>query len=82
MTRRFLQREGVNYFEAFTPVVPNELLLLVVKKCISKGWQVSHAVISTSFLNGDMNGKLYVSIDKVVYKLRKCLYELRLYLRF
>lgn len=48
--------------------------MLLVGEYVSKGWVVHHADNSTTFLNGDIVGGLYVSWDYNIYNLHKILY--------
>lgn len=77
VVKRFFQKEGIDYLETFASVVSFHILLLLVGKFISKGWHVHHANISPAFLNGDIDGDLFVSWPDVAYQFKKILYGLR-----
>lgn len=44
---------------------------------VAIGWLVHHSDILTAFLNGDINGELYVSWDGISYSFNKSLYGLK-----
>lgn len=52
--KAFLKKEGIDYYETFSPAVPLEVVLLVVGRCIPDGWHVHHADISTHSLTVTM----------------------------
>lgn len=69
--------DGLDYDETFTPGEPFDILLLIVGKFTSVGWNVYYGAIHTAFLNGDTEGELYVRWDYKCYKKQKSLYGLR-----
>lgn len=60
VTKDYVQKDGVGYEETFLPVVPFDVLLPIVGKLTSVDWHVHLADLSNAFLNGDMNGEVYV----------------------
>lgn len=77
MAKKCFQKEGVGYSETFAPVVLFKIFLFLFGTFVSKGWHVQHANISTAFLNDDIGGELYVSLDNAHYNLKKSLYGLK-----
>lgn len=73
----YIQRDRVPYDEITAAVIPFDVLLSIVGKFTSLSWQVYHADIYTAFLNGHIDGELYVRWDKKCYKLKRILYGLK-----
>ena len=77
VAKGFHQRYGVDYDETFAPVVSYDALLVALGIAVSKEWHIHHADISTAFLNGIIDGEVYVEWGGVVYRLLKSLYGLK-----
>ena len=84
VARGFVQQEGIDYDDAFTPVVRMESVLLTL--AAQEGWQVHHMDVKPAFLNGDLKEEVYVrqppgyvvaGEEGKVYRLCKALYGLR-----
>lgn len=67
----YTQKDGVAYDKKFAPVIQFDVLLLIVGKFTSAGWPIHHADIYITFLNGDIDGELYVRRDSICYKFRR-----------
>jgi hypothetical protein len=59
VARGFVQQEGIDYDDAFTPVVRMESIR-VLALAAQEGWQVHHMDVKSSFLNGDLKEEVYV----------------------
>jgi hypothetical protein len=86
VARGFLQREGINFDDAFTPVARMESVLLLLTLAAQEGWRVHHMDVKSAFLNGDLKEEVYVhhpprfaipDKEGMVLRLRKALYGLR-----
>lgn len=42
-------------------------MLMVLRKYVGEGWFVHHADIATAFLNGEIDGELFIEWDGVAY---------------
>lgn len=73
----FFQKQEIDYSETPPPAVPLEVLLLLMRRLVSEGWQIHDDDISTATLNRDIDGWIYVSWNEVVYKLQKSLHDLK-----
>ncbi|CAM9815212.1 unnamed protein product, partial [Heterosigma akashiwo] len=76
---------GVNFTQTYSPVVNAASLRLLLATSANKGYAVDSLDISTAFLNGDINGDVYVRQPHgfkdpqhpgKVWKLNKALYGL------
>lgn len=77
MEKGSFRKGGIHYSETFAQVVSFGVLLLFVGKFVWGGWHVHRDSIPTTFRNGDIDVKLYLSWVSVVYKLKKSLYGLK-----
>jgi hypothetical protein len=85
VARGFLQREGIDFDDAFAPVARMESVRLLLALAAQEGWCVHHMDIKSAFLNDDLKEEVYVhqppgfaipdKEDKVL-RLRKALYGL------
>jgi hypothetical protein len=85
VTRGFVQQEGIDFNEVFTPVARMESVRLLALAA-QEGWRVHHMDVKSAFLNGDLKEKVYVrqlagfviaGQEGKVLRLRKVLYGLR-----
>jgi hypothetical protein len=86
VARGFMQREGIDFDDTFTPVARMESVRLLFALDVQEGWRVYHMDVKSAFLNGDLKEEVYVyqpsgfaipgKEDKVL-RLRKTLYGLR-----
>ena len=54
VARGYSQVHGVDYTETFAPVAKMDFIRLVLAMAASKGWQVHHMDVKTSFLHGEI----------------------------
>jgi hypothetical protein len=85
VARGFLQREGIDFDDAFAPVARMESVRLLVLAA-QEGWCVHHMDVKSAFLNGDLKEEVYMhqppgftipDKEGKVLRLRKTLYGLR-----
>jgi hypothetical protein len=86
LARGFLQREGINFNDAFAPVARMEFVRLLLALAAQEGWRVHHMDVKSAFLNDDLKEEVYVhqpsgfaipDKEGKVLRLRKALYVLR-----
>jgi hypothetical protein len=85
VARGFVQQEGMDYDDAFTPVAHMESVR-VLALAAQEGWRIHHMDVKSAFLNGDLKEEVYVQQplgyaiageEGKVYRLHKALYGLR-----
>jgi hypothetical protein len=81
----FIQQEGVDFDDAFMPVVRMEFIHLLLALVAQEGWRVHHIDVKSAFLNGDLKEEVFVhqlsqfiipGKENKVLRLRKALYAL------
>jgi hypothetical protein len=86
VARGFLQREGIDFDDAFAPVAWMESMRLLLALAAQEVWRVHHIDVKSAFLNGDLKEEVYVhqpagfaipDKEGKVLRLRKALYGLR-----
>jgi hypothetical protein len=86
MARGFMQREGIDFDDTFTPVARIKSVRLLFTLAAQEGWCVHHMDVKSVFLNGDLKEEVYVhqppgftipGKEGKVLPLRKVLYGLR-----
>ena len=60
VARGFVQQEGIDYDDAFTPVARMESVCVLLTLAAQEGWQVHHMDMKSAFLNGDLKEEVYV----------------------
>jgi hypothetical protein len=60
VARGFLQREGIDFNDAFSPVAQMESVRLLLALAAQEGWRVHHMDIKSVFLNSDLKEEVYV----------------------
>jgi hypothetical protein len=82
----FIQREGIDFDDTFSPVARMESVRLLLASAAQEGWRVHHMDVKSAFLNGDLKEGVYVHQPPLfaipgkegkVLHLRKALYGLR-----
>jgi hypothetical protein len=80
-----LQREGIDFDDAFAPVTRIESVGLLALAA-QEGWRVHHMDVKSAFLHDDLNEEVYVhqlpgfaipDKEGKMLRLRKALYSLR-----
>jgi hypothetical protein len=56
----FVQQEGIDYDDAFTPVACMDSVYVVLVLAAQEGWQVHHMDVKSTFLNGYLKEEVYV----------------------
>lgn len=86
VARGYVQKQGIDYEEVFTPVTRLETVRVLLALAAKKGWEVHHLDVKSAFLNGELQETVYVTQpegfvkenkEHMVYKLIKALYGLR-----
>jgi hypothetical protein len=86
VAKGYVQRQGIDFEEAFAPVARLESVRLLIALAAQFGWKIHQMDVKSAFLNGDFIEEVYVSQppghekdgqSSKVYKLRKALYGLR-----
>uniref|UniRef100_A0A2N9EUM6 Uncharacterized protein n=1 Tax=Fagus sylvatica TaxID=28930 RepID=A0A2N9EUM6_FAGSY len=86
VAKGFDQRDGIDYFETFSPVIKPTTLRLVLAIAISRAWPVRQLDISNAFLHGVLDEEVFMEqpqgfIDKTkpdhVCRLQKAIYGLK-----
>ncbi|GBP34018.1 Retrovirus-related Pol polyprotein from transposon TNT 1-94 [Eumeta japonica] len=86
VAKGFLQKQGVDYTETFSPVVRHTTLRLLFSLSVQLDLYVTHLDVKTAFLNGNLEENIYMqkpecfdSSDnsKKVLKLNKAIYGLK-----
>jgi hypothetical protein len=86
VARGFLQREGIDFDDAFAPVAWMESVRLLLALAAQEGWRVHYMDVKSVFLNGDVKEEVYVhqppgfvmpDKEGKVLRLGKALYGLR-----
>jgi hypothetical protein len=60
VARGFLQREGIDFNDAFSLVARMESVRLLLALAAKEGWCVHHMDVKSAFLNGDLKEEVYV----------------------
>lgn len=86
VARGFSQKEGIDYEETFAHIARYTSLRVVLAIAASKGWEVHHMDVKTTFLNGKIIEEIYLEQPKgfethnpkvFVCRLKKALYGLK-----
>ncbi|CAJ2646460.1 unnamed protein product [Trifolium pratense] len=86
VARGFLQREGLDYSEVYSPVARIDTVRLVVAIENARDWPMYHLDVKSAFLNGPLEEVVFVTQppgfvikgkENMVYRLKKALYGLK-----
>jgi len=61
VARGFLQKEGFDYTEVFSPIARHETIILVIAVATSKVWPLYYLDVKSAFLNGTLEENVYVT---------------------
>ena len=84
VAKGFSQREGIDYFETFSPVVRYEFIRILLALAAKEDYEIIKFDVKTAFLNGDLQEDLYMELPEryaneenrdSICKLRRSLYE-------
>jgi hypothetical protein len=57
-----LQRENIDYFETYTPVVDFTAVRIGLVLASFKNMSINHLDVKSTFLNGELKGEIYVRL--------------------
>lgn len=86
VAKGFMQKEGVDYVETFSPVVRHTTLRLLFALAVQLNLDITHLDVTTAFLNGDLEETIYMQKpasfpnsknDGKVLRLKKAIYGLK-----
>ncbi|KAJ0910565.1 putative RNA-directed DNA polymerase [Helianthus annuus] len=85
VAKAFSQKEGINFFETFSPVVKMVTVRCVLTIAVNNGWDLYQLDINNAFLYGNLNEEVYMTLsdgyssnhENKVCKLKKSLYGLK-----
>lgn len=86
IAKGYVQRQGIDYGEAFAPVARLESVQLLLALVANEGWPIHHMDVRSAFLNGELREQVYVAQppdfvvarqEQKVLRLVKALYGLR-----
>ena len=68
VAKGYVQKQGIDFEEVFAPMARIETIRLLIALAATKGWEIHHLDVKTTFLNGDLNEVVYVSQPKSFIK--------------
>jgi Reverse transcriptase (RNA-dependent DNA polymerase) len=86
VAKGYKQKAGIDYEEVFAPVARIETIRLLISLAAQNKWSILQMDVKSAFLNGVLEGEVYieqpsgyVKVGKghMVLKLKKALYELK-----
>ncbi len=83
VAKGYTQRENIDYFETFAPVMHYKTLRLLLGLCAVRGWILQHWDVETAFLNAEIKETVYMVVPEGVHapgkvcRLRKTLYGVK-----
>ena len=86
VARGYMQREGIDYRETYSPVASLNTIRLVLSEAFLRYYTIDHLDIKTAYLYGDLDEEVYLKQPKgftqqgrenLVLRLRKSLYGLK-----
>ncbi|CAG4987165.1 unnamed protein product [Colias eurytheme] len=84
VAKGFTQREGVDYYETYSPVLRYSTLRLLFALSVKLNFQITHLDVITAFLNGYLHENVYMQAppnldckENCVLKLNRAIYGLK-----
>lgn len=86
VAKDFSQKEGIDYFETYAPVVRYESIRILLAVAAEKNYGIAQFDVKTAFLYGELNEEIFIeqlhgfvnkNQPKAVCKLIKSLYDLK-----
>ena len=84
MAKRYIQQEGLDYTETFSPVAKMVTVKLFLALATMQGWVVHQLDVNDAFLHGDLHEEVYISFPLGLHnkgemdcKFHKSLYGLK-----
>jgi len=74
VVRGFLQREGINYFQTYSPVIRTASSRLLLQIAAITGKPIWQLDVKQAFLQAKIEEDVYVRYNNKIYKLEKALY--------
>lgn len=62
MARRFKHEDGIDFLHTFAPIVWWSIIRCVIAIATRKHWKLQHLDVKTTFLNGKITTKVYMTI--------------------
>ena len=61
VAKEYVQEEGVDFEEAFVPIERMESVRLLIALAVQESWKIHHLDVKSTFLNGELQGDIYVN---------------------